>query len=88
MRALEGRVASLEEQLRERPATSRVAPANADWRKLRNGMAESDVEQLLGSPTKVDVNAVFIWWYYGWPKSTAHVQFDPDSHRVTGWTEP
>ena len=84
IRALERRVASLEEQLRERPVASRVAPDKVNWRKLRNGMAESDVEQLLGSPSKVWVNEAFIKWYY----SGGSVQFDPDSHTVTEWIEP
>jgi hypothetical protein len=50
-------------------------------------MAESDVEQLLGSPSKVDVNEYFITWYYGYP-SGGRVQFDAEQRIVEGWTEP
>jgi hypothetical protein len=64
IRDLERRVASLEAQLGERPSASQVAPAKANWRKLKNGMTESDVERLLGSPERVDANPVFITWWY------------------------
>jgi hypothetical protein len=82
---LERRVASLEAQLGERPSASQVAPAKVNWRKLKSGMTENDVEQLLGSPEKVDANPVFVRWWY---PSYGHVQFDGRSHTVTEWSEP
>jgi hypothetical protein len=78
IRALEGRVASLEAQLRERPSASQVAPAKVNWRKLKS-------EQLLGSPEKVDANPVFVRWWY---PSFGHVEFDGCSHTVNQWSEP
>lgn len=85
VKALESRVASLEAQLAERQPASQVAPANAKWRKLKSGMTENDVEQLLGSPEKVDSNPVFVLWWY---PSYGHVQFDGRSHTVREWSEP
>jgi len=82
---LERRVASLEAQLGERPSASQVAPAKVNWRRLKNGMTESDVERLLGSPDNVQSNPVIITWWY---PSFGHVNFDGRSHTVTGWSEP
>jgi hypothetical protein len=48
-------------------------------------MTESDVEQLLGSPEKVDANSAFVLWSY---PSFGGVKFDGRSHAVTGWSEP
>ena len=58
-----------------------------NWRKLRSGMAESDVEQVLGSPSRADANEAFITWFYGYP-SGGRVRFDAKSHTVQGWAEP
>jgi hypothetical protein len=63
IRDLERRVASLEAQLGERPSASQVAPAKVNWRKLKSGMTENDVEQLLGSAEKVGANPVFVRWW-------------------------
>ena len=60
VRVLEGRVASLEAQLRDQSAPVRAAPANANWRRLQYGMAQRDVERVLGSPSKIVVNTRFI----------------------------
>ena len=87
VRALERRVATLENQLRERKAPATVASGKVNWRKLQNGMSEGDVELLLGSPSKVDVNPSFITWYYGYPLG-GRVQFNADSRAVQGWSEP
>jgi len=83
VRLLERRVDSLEAQLRERSAPTPVAADKANWRKLKQGMSESDVEQLLGSPTKVDAFGNFTIWHYGF----AEVQFN-SRHAVEGWHEP
>ena len=84
VQALERRVASLEAQLRERGVPTRVAPGKEGWRKLQKGMTESEVEELLGSPSKVNVFSTFSVWRYG---VGGRVQFDDDK-RVDGWSEP
>ena len=85
IRDLERRVASLESQLAERPSASQVAPDKVNWRKLKSGMTENDVEQLLGSPERVVASAGFVLWSY---PSFGGVKFDGRSHTVTGWSEP
>ena len=87
VRLLELRVAVLEDQLRDVATPTRIAPEKVNWRKLRSGMSEGDVEQLLGSPSKVNANQVFFIWYYGYP-SGGHVEFNANSRKVEGWTEP
>ena len=87
IRVLESRVASLEDQLREKHAPAPVASDKVNWRKLRKGMSEGDVEQLLGSPSKVDVYGSYSIWYYDYP-SGGHVKFDANRHTVDGWAEP
>jgi hypothetical protein len=84
IKALESRVASLEAQLAQRPSASQPAPANAPWRKLKNGMTESDVEQVLGSPERVDAMSVGTVWHY---PSYGMVNFSR-SHTVVAWSEP
>jgi hypothetical protein len=84
---LERRVATLEDQLREQNAPARVAPDKVNWRKLRKGMSEDEVEQLLGSPSRVDVFGVIAIWHYG-DASRGQVRFDADKHTVDAWSEP
>jgi hypothetical protein len=84
IKALERRVASLEAQLGERPSASQVAPGKVNWRKLKSGMTESAVEQLLGSPERVDAMSIGVVWSY---PSFGHVQFGK-SHTVIAWSEP
>jgi hypothetical protein len=85
IRALESRVASLEAQLAERPpSASQAAPANAKWRKLKNGMTESDVEKLLGSPERVSSMPIGVLWQY---PPGGSVSFSK-SHTVIAWSEP
>jgi hypothetical protein len=85
IKALEGRVSSLEAQLAERPpAASQAVPANAKWRKLKNGMTESEVEQLLGSPERVASMSIGVLWDY---PSAGSVSFGK-SHTVIAWSEP
>jgi hypothetical protein len=95
IKALEQRVASLEAQLhertiasQERPSASQGSPTKANWRKLKSGMAQSEVEQLLGSPEKIEANeVVVVWWYPRWPTGGL-VKFAGGSHAVSGWSEP
>ncbi len=87
VQALERRVASLEAQLHDQPATARVAPDKVAWRKLRQRMAQAEVEALLGSPAKIDNFGPFAVWHYG-NGGGGEVTFDTDSGKVTGWHEP
>jgi hypothetical protein len=87
IRVLERRVASLEGQLQGRKAPLGVPSGKANWRQLQKGMSEGDVEQLLGSPSKVDVYGSFTVWHYGYPSGGA-VHFDGDTRTVESWHEP
>jgi hypothetical protein len=87
IRVLERRVASLEDQLREQHASAPVAAGKVNWRKLHQGMSEGDVEQLLGSPSKVDAFGSFTVWHYGEYPSEGQVEFN-DKRTVKGWHEP
>lgn len=84
VKALEQRVASLESQLRERSAPASVVPSKANWRKLEKGMSANEVEQLLGSPSRVDTFSSFSKWNYA---SGGDVTFN-DRGKVIGWSEP
>jgi len=84
IRVLERRVSSLEDQLREKHVPARVASDKLNWRKLEKGMSEAEVEQLLGSPTKVDMYGVYFVWSY----DRGEVRFDGSTSTVTGWHEP
>ena len=68
-------------------AVARVVAGKPNWRGLQVGMKQGDVEQLLGSPSRVDVSPVSTRWYYG-DHREGEVQFDTDSRRVKGWREP
>jgi len=83
IRVLELRVAALEERLRTTAPQSGVTSERANWRKLKIGMVEADVERLLGSPIKVDNYGSFTVWYYG----PGNVEFSR-SRKVQGWSEP
>lgn len=85
IKELEQRVAALEGQQRERKASAPVPPDKINWRQLKKGMSESDVEKLLGSPTRVDAFGAFTMWKYG---IRGEVHFDGESRTVTGWHEP
>jgi hypothetical protein len=85
MKELERRVAALEAQQRERKASAPVPTDKINWRQLKKGMTESEVEKLLGSPTRVQAFGSFTLWQYG---GRGEVQFDGESRTVTGWHEP
>lgn len=55
-----------------------------NWRKLRKGMTEKEIIEILGEPPKVVTSSVINMWFY----SSGSVTFDADTRRVTGWTEP
>ncbi len=87
VRVLERKVADLESELRERKKAPAVPADKAAWRKLQKGMSESAVEELLGSPSKIDVFGSFTIWHYGDPVG-GEVQFDGRSRTVNSWHEP
>ena len=87
VRVLEQRVAALEAQIRKTGTPTRVAAGKSNWRGLQTGMKEGDVEQLLGSPSKIDVGIFITNWYYGDHRGGS-VEFDTDARRVRGWREP
>lgn len=86
-RILDRRIAVLEGQLRERSAPAPLASEKVKWRKLQMGMSEGDVENLLGSPSRVDAFGSFTVWHYG-DLSGGKVQFDGRGRTVSGWNEP
>lgn len=87
VRILERRVATLEDQLRQRNAAPSISPDKVNWRRLQKGLSEAEVERLLGSPTKVDAFGTFTIWHYG-DSDSGRVHFDAKSRTVTEWHEP
>ena len=87
VRILERRVATLEDQLRQRTAAPSIPPDKVNWRRLQKGMSETEVVRLLGSPAKVDAYGTFTIWHYG-DSDYAEVQFDAKTRTVTEWHEP
>ncbi|MGE8155199.1 hypothetical protein ACQKP5_28670 [Pseudomonas vancouverensis] len=86
VRTLERRVSTLEDQLHQGVAAPSIPQSKANWRRLQQGLSETDVERLLGSPTRVDAYGTFTIWNYG--EDGAKVQFDAKTRTVTGWHEP
>lgn len=91
---LQQRIAALEARTSRvaNPSPSRVATGNwrerGNWRQLRQGMTEDQVERLLGEADRVNVNEYFFTWYYGGYADGGQVQFDADTRRVESWREP
>lgn len=79
------RVATLEDQLRQRNAAPSIPPDKVNWRRLQEGQSEADVEGLLGSPSKVDAFGNFTIWHYG--DEGGQVHFD-GKRKVSEWHEP
>ena len=84
---LERRVASLEAQLREQGAPADAVADKANWRKLKQGMTQGDVEKLLGSPSKIDEYGMTTVWHYG-PYGEGTVQFYGTPRKANRWSEP
>lgn len=89
IRVLERRVTELEARQpgQPLPAATQVMPGNAKWRKLQRGMSESEVESILGSPSRVDAYGSFTSWQYG-DGLGGDVTFDGGSRTVRSWHEP
>jgi hypothetical protein len=88
---LQQRVEALEarsEQPDEGARATSDKPGNShdikNWRQLRQGMSERDVERLLGSPAKVIVSQFTTYWYYNYPRG-GEVKFN--FGKIVGWQE-
>jgi hypothetical protein len=57
------------------------------WRQLSKGMTQSQVEDVLGSPTKIEGGGVLTTWNYGSPGLGGYITFD-DKGRIYSWSEP
>ena len=87
VRALQAQVASLEAQLLQKSAPVSAVPKGKEaWRKLKHGMSEADVEELLGSPKKVEATGTYIKWSYKNPD--AYVLFATQPRELRAWSEP
>lgn len=90
---LQQRVSVLEAQIQQPASVSQKVNHTGNstdvknWRQLRSGMSEQAVEDLLGTPGKVNVYESFIKWYYNYPRG-GNITFDPHSRTVTAWSEP
>jgi hypothetical protein len=86
VRSLERRVATLEDQLLQRNAAPSISPDKVNWRRLKKGLTEADVETLLGSPTKVEAGPITTWHYGDGNGHGGSVDFYDGA--VNGWSEP
>ncbi len=86
VRVLERRTEALEAQLIRLRAPSLGATDRTAWRKLQRGKSQSEVEKLLGSPTRVDAISDITFWYYG--DRGGRVRFDGAVPTVSAWNEP
>lgn len=88
VRLLNERVALLESQMSGPTPSAGVAPERASWRKLRRGMSEAEVEELLGSPVRVEARYARTVWYYGDMPWSGEASFDAESRKLEMWKEP
>ena len=89
---LEAKIEELEGRLNECVASRKKETADEygwqnkmNWRKLEMGMSQSQVQSILGKPTKVIMGVKTLWYYpniYG-----GFVSFDKSGNTV-GWNEP
>ena len=89
---LEAKIEELEGLLNECVASRKKGAADEygwqntmNWRKLEMGMSQSQVQSILGKPTKVIKGVKTLWYYpniYG-----GFVSFDK-SGNIVGWNEP
>jgi len=82
---LENRVTVLEEMVTEPEkieTTTRVSDNRENWRKLREGMSEDQVRELLGEPYRIQGGRSALWHY----QMGGSIHF----HRgkVESWSEP
>lgn len=89
VKALETTVASLNLRVRalESAGTATVAPtggiaAPRGWEKLRIGMMEAEVRNILGEPHSVRILGYKTYWYYD---AGSHVIFNTETKGVVDW---
>ena len=86
---LEAKILKLENLLSEcrelGTASDQGWQSRKNWRRLKVGMAETQVKSILGEPTKVIKGIQDLWYYpniYG-----GYVSFDKEG-KLAGWNEP
>jgi len=87
---LERRVTQLEQQASQSNTQSPQSPSRGsqnieNWRQLRTGMSQQQVENLLGRPLRVDGGA-YTTWFYSEAEWHSIVYFYNSS--VRSWAEP
>ena len=97
IRQLERRVEQLEKRMNRQTApntedkkgVARTGEwrSRANWRTLKRGMTESDVQAILGEPQKIDVNQSFFTWHWNYPGGP-EARFMTNDRRLEGWSEP
>ena len=94
VRSLEKRVSELEKQLgnsgNQSSVPKKISNLKSLWRSLEKSMDKKDVEKILGEPDKVVKYSVLpeIWEYNYGSYNTGKVNFDYESLKVNGWSEP
>lgn len=56
-----------------------------NWRRLRVGMTEAEVESLLGRPDRIDILESEVRWHYDREHDKGWVGFTGDSRAVLEW---
>ncbi|MBN1892334.1 MAG: outer membrane protein assembly factor BamE [Clostridiales bacterium] len=88
--ALEKRMQELEDKLNSLPDDSKPDDVSADkriWRKLKRGMSEDEVRDILGEPSRVTVlGRTTVWYYEGSTIVGGDVTFSDDN--LSSWSEP
>jgi uncharacterized coiled-coil protein SlyX len=82
---LENRVALIEETLSETDTfdtSDKVPKYRENWRQLREGMSQDQVQELLGRPNRIDGGRISIWHY----STEGRVYFSRG--KVDRWSEP
>lgn len=99
-RDIKERVRYLEKRVRELALEIRLLktagvsnptpPPLRKWRRLRKGMSQDDVLEILGEPGSIKTHSAGEWWYYP-DRLGGKVSFSQPgiSERIViGWTEP
>ena len=91
---LQRQIASIETQIQGYQERNQPTAAKGNWhergswRLLRRGMTMEQVKGILGEPEKVDAQPVFTYWRWGEFPTGGDVEFDVNTDRVAGWSEP
>ena len=82
------RISKIESLLSDSSKSKELAPSHegwksvSNWRKLTTDMSESDVQNILGEPQRVDGGSLASWYY---ENGGTVIFFDGKVHR---WMEP